>query len=417
MNSILKVLESKNNYLRFKKHIKEHTLSKELNIIIKDIEDYFNDFDSHDKVDWDIFTTWFMTVKHTSYSSDKLKIYQKILQNVLESELEEEDILPIVESFIEKDYAMKITDHLIKLSQGDDSKDIMDVYSMMTEFESESSRAQQDDWMVSDDWDEVFASVSGDGGLSWRLEELNRSIGNIRKGDFIVVAARPDSGKTSFLCNEAGYMAQLLDDDQCVLWFNNEERGEKVKARLWCNVLNKPEHEVRANMLDSRAEVVRAFNGDLNKVKIISKPDMSAHDVERVLAKHNPGLIIFDQLHKIQGFSTAFSETDHMTKLYGWARTIAQTYSPVINVHQASTDAAGEMWIEMHQLYASKTGIQGEADAIITIGRTLDPSTDPNVRGVYVPKNKMNGGKEPSERNAKYEVLIDPLTGRFKGAF
>ena len=65
----------------------------------------------------------------------------------------------------------------------------------------------------------------------------------------------------------------------------------------------------------------------------------------------------------------------------------------------------------MSQLHMSKTGIQGEADAIITIGRTM---SKPASRFIYVPKNKMKGD-DPSLRNGQFEVTLDGERARFKG--
>ena len=63
----------------------------------------------------------------------------------------------------------------------------------------------------------------------------------------------------------------------------------------------------------------------------------------------------------------------------------------------------------MEQLYGSKTGIQGEADGIITIGRRDSSS---NERTVFVPKNKLPDGNN-SMRNVRFHVDIDPNTTSF----
>lgn len=418
MSSILKVLETRDYFFRFKDHIKEHTLSKEVNTIIKDIKDYYIDYPTHDKVNWDIFSTWFKTIKHHSYSSDKLAIFSKIFSNLEKEELSTDDILPLVESFIERDYAIRMTDHLVKLAQGDDTKDIMTIHDMMKDYEDESSKAlNSDEWLVSSNMDEVYDDVLSKG-LHWRLAELNRSVGPIRKGDFLVVAARVDTGKTTFLASEVTAMASQLPDDETVLWFNNEERGAKVQARVWSAAAHMSDAEIKADKVGA-VHAIKKGMGSTNKVAIYYKPDMSIYDVEKIIGKYKPGLIIFDQLWKVQGFDSAFNETDKMTKLFGWARGIAQKHAPVINVHQAGSEAAGEQYIEMHQLYASKTGIQGEADAIITIGRSFDTSIAENARFLYVPKNKLSGdaGTVESERNGRYEVFIDTERARYTGVY
>ncbi len=69
----------------------------------------------------------------------------------------------------------------------------------------------------------------------------------------------------------------------------------------------------------------------------------------------------------------------------------------------------------MEQIYGTKTGVQGEADAIIAIGRKDDEPTVPdrNNRYIHIPKNKMTGNDE-SLRNGKFQIRIQPTIARFK---
>jgi hypothetical protein len=125
-------------------------------------------------------------------------------------------------------------------------------------------------------------------------------------------------------------------------------------------------------------------------------------------------LIIIDQLWKVKGFEKeATTEVDRQTRMFAWARSLAKIHCPVVTVHQADGSAEGQLWIEMNQLYGSKTGIQGEADAIITLGRSHESGYE-NIRGLYVPKNKMVGD-DPAFRNGKFEITIQGAIGRFKG--
>lgn len=151
--------------------------------------------------------------------------------------------------------------------------------------------------------------------------------------------------------------------------------------------------------------------GRMDKIIIFDKADVSTRDVDALLKKYDVGLVIFDQLWKMHGFEEeAGNEVTRQGMLFNWARELSKKYAPVIAVAQADGTAQGQRWIEMSQLYGSKTVIQGEADAIVTIGR--DPATG-DTRYLYVPKNKLKG-KNPAMRNGKYELQILPHIGRFK---
>jgi len=68
----------------------------------------------------------------------------------------------------------------------------------------------------------------------------------------------------------------------------------------------------------------------------------------------------------------------------------------------------------MNQLRGSKTDKIGEADAIITIGKSNEPGMDLQ-RYIHVPKNKLFGGDETIEthRHGCFEVEIKPSIARY----
>jgi replicative DNA helicase len=256
------------------------------------------------------------------------------------------------------------------------------------------------------------------GGLDWRLEELNSSLGPLRGGDFLIVTSRPDSGKTTFLCSESTFMAKQLPIEKDVFWANNEEVPLKVKQRIFQAALGMSKGDMEDDpMLTSK--LLEDALGRTDRFKMYHDSAMTVRGVNNALTKCNPGLIIFDQLWKVDGFPGSHSEVDKMTKLFGWARSLAEKYDcPVVNVHQADGSASGEAYIQMHQMYNSKTGIQGEADAILGIGKSFDPSLSDNTRFLHISKNKLDGGKrsDPKQRNGKWEVEILPEIARFKGS-
>ena len=124
---------------------------------------------------------------------------------------------------------------------------------------------------------------------------------------------------------------------------------------------------------------------------------------------------MFDQLDKVHGFSNEARDDLRIGKLYEWARDIAKEYCPVIAVSQVDGSGEGEKWIHMNQLRGSKTDKIGEADAIITVGKSNEPGEDLK-RFIHVPKNKLFGGKRSLEahRHGAFELEIVPSIARYK---
>lgn len=416
--SLLKILESRVNYTRFIDYIKEHTIPKEVQDIIKGMGEWYTTNPSVIEIDWDSFISWYKLSRCTSLSREKHNIYDKIFSTLEEDKLDEDQVKAVLEAFIEKDYAIRMADHLMKIAEGDDSKAVLDIEPMLKTFKEESSKVGKlHEWLVSSDEADLFERVK-ERGLEWRLEELNRSVGPLRKGDFVVISSVPDSGKTSLLSSESTFMAPQLEEDQDVLWFNNEEAGRKVRDRVYQAAIGWTSEEIQDNKLGAVAEIKSAI-GRMDRIKVYDKSIMSWQEIEEIIESSNPGLIIIDQLWKVKGFErSSFSESDKMVHLFGWGRSLAQTYSPLITVHQADGTAYGEPYLGMEQLYMSRIGIQGEIDAMIGLGRVYDAGRE-NTRFIHIAKNKLDGGPRSvkAERNGKYEIEVDFDRVRFNGVY
>lgn len=411
---LLSVLSDRNKYERFSRFIPKHAVSKETYTILSDMKDWFAS-NEDPQIDWGSFSSWFVLTKHIGYSEEVCDLYRTIFLK-LDGYIPSSSFESVINSFIERDYAERIADVALRIAEGDDKRSIEDIPSIISEYYVETDKAAAlESKFVTDDLFEIAESMAIGTGLSWRLNELNLACGPLRKGDFVIVSSRPDSGKTTFLASEATFMAGQMEEGSHVLWFNNEEDGKKVKWRIQQAATARTTSAMLDDLARQQADYIAAV-GSKDRIKVVDDKRIHIRDVEEILKNKKASLIIFDQLWKVFGFEKeSAGEVDRQTRLFSWAREIASLYGPVITVHQADGSASGQLWIEMNQLYGSKTGIQGEADAIITLGRSNDSGYE-NIRGLYVPKNKMFG-TDPALRNGKFEITIQPEIARFKGEY
>jgi len=264
--------------------------------------------------------------------------------------------------------------------------------------------------------DAIMDSVLRKHGLKWRLQCMQDNIGPIDRGDFIIVGARPDSGKTTFLASEVTYMGAQLAPDQQVLWFNNEEDGERVKSRIVQAATGLSLYDIETDRKKAMEEYEHVM-GRIDRVKLFDKATLSVRDIQEALDRYQAGLIVFDQLRKVKGFNKESNSNDviRLELLYNQGREWAKEHAPVITVHQASSAAEGVLYPSMDMLHQSQTGIQGEADLIIMIGRSYEQGYQ-NVRGISVPKNKLPPQMLTGHRvnrNMQQEVIIEPEIARF----
>ena len=85
-------------------------------------------------------------------------------------------------------------------------------------------------------------------------------------------------------------------------------------------------------------EYEKLMGGDKHKIRV-TKDTNHVKDLETLFKEVNPGLIVFDQLDKIDGFKSDDAEHMRLGKIYKWARELARTYGPVIAASQLSASA------------------------------------------------------------------------------
>ena len=410
---MLAIMTKQENLVRYRRYIKEHTIARETQQLLKDFEKYFEEYSVLSQVDMSSFFTWFTTMRHPSMKEIDVQLYKKLLERV-DEEVKTPSFITtsVIEHFIELDYAHRIRHEadLVALGKEDDLVKVMDVCNEY--HDHKVTIDPEEDPFATTDLQELIDHTVAAGGINWRLDDLNEMIGPLRKGDFVVLAARPETGKTTFVCSEVTYMAKQLEEEQNVLWICNEEGAENIQFRIFQAAIGRNRTDITSDIAQSQLDINAALTRS-DKIHVYRRPYINYRDVDMLCEKYNPGIIIFDQLDKIQGFK-ADREDLKLQMLYQWAREKATAYGPVISVSQCDGSAEGVRYPLMSMLAGSRTAKQGEADAIIMIGQDPDPSME-YVRFINVPKNKLAGGPTSleSRRHGKAEVNIHPDIARF----
>jgi len=265
------------------------------------------------------------------------------------------------------------------------------------------------DPFVTSDLETIYEQTVKTPGLRWRLSTLNRMLGSLRKGDFGFIFARPETGKTTFLASEITHFATQTKSP--ILWFNNEEQGNKVMLRCYQASLRKTLVEILTNRPKS-AEQFKANTDDT--IRIYDSATINKHVVEKLCAHYKPSLIIFDQIDKIKGFAND-REDLRLGEIYIWARELAKTYAPVIGVSQASGLAEGKKLLNMDDVANAKTAKQAEADWILGIGKSHNQEEE-TIRYFNICKNKLAGDEDtiPELRHGSSPVRIAAEYARYE---
>jgi replicative DNA helicase len=403
---VLIALSGREEYEKYSRFVKRTALSEEAFDIFSAMGEWLKSNESAERMDWSAFSAWFVLVRHAKMDKTKLAVRKDLIAS-LSGRTQDGDIQPLIEGLAKRDYAARIADVALRITDGDYSLDFQGIEALVDEYRRSVEGVSALERDVGAFTLDRLESVAGPG-LDWRMPELMLAAGPVRQGDLIVFAKRPDAGGTTFLSDQTTYMAEQIPDDRTILWCNNEEQGDKVRRRIvqagigWTN-------EEMAHDLKGALEEYAATVGDLDKIVVFDRARMHTKDVERLCRTYNPALIIFDQLHKMKGFDGE-AEHERQTLLFNWAREMAKEWAPVIAVHQLGNEAENTKYVGMGALYGAKTGPQGEADLIITMGRTIDGG---NTRYFYTPKNKLLTPGDPSKRNFRWENTIITDRARF----
>lgn len=349
---------------------------------------------------------------YTSYPKADKVIFDPLFGRIRGSEINPKSISSYLSTLEQKVSASKLAFKLLEYSEGRVSEGL-DIATLVGNFneklKSKETELIEETTFIDDDIEVLYNNAVALPGLNWRLKSLRRSLGPLRKGDMGFIFARPETGKTTFLASEVSYMAGQ-GDDRPVLWFNNEEQGDKVLLRCYEACLGAPLEQIIANK--ERARKV-FYERTKRCIKIRDDAGISRKAIEQLCRQYKPKLIVVDQLDKVKGFA-ADREDLLLGAIYQWSRELSKEFAPLIGVSQSDGSGEGIKYLTMGNVANAKTAKQAEADWILGIGVSYtDP---PNVRGLAICKNKLIGGEETTHdmRHGKWEVLIRPEIARYQ---
>ena len=333
----------------------------------------------------------------------------ELLQNTRQLEVSEELVHDLVRKVQERANAATLALKALDVAEG--RYDYSELKNIIKSFETNSDEDLDDfaGYLVTDDLFTLESSSIRGPGLRWRLDCLNRSLGPLRPGDFGFVFARPESGKTTFLADQCTFMAGQAEKP--VVWFNNEEQGEKVRLRTYQAALGITQDEIWANKQENLDKYRELTKGQLY---IYDDANIHRNDVERIIERYDPTLLVFDQIDKIKGFNADRPDLV-LGRIYQWARELAKSQRSIIGICQAGGTGEGVRWLTMAHVAEAHTSKQAEADWILGIGRSNETSTE-DIRYLNISKNKLLGDAytDPRERHGRFNVFLRPTIARYE---
>jgi hypothetical protein len=332
------------------------------------------------------------------------EIYLELFRTLSETPLDPEVGVGLLKAIKRRRQALELSEASMKYASG--YGDIGSVIELSKQLEEEPVEEEVVECM---DLESILDSAILKTGLRWRLNCLNKSLGSLRDGDFGFIFKRPEAGGTAFCASEMGHM--LPQTDRSFVWFNNEESDNKVKLRIYQSFFGITLEQLIANKR-KYSEEFKAKVG--NRFQFYGLEFCNKQEIERIIKRINPCLVVYDQLDKVQGFENDRDDL-RLGAIYQWARELCKKGHAAIGVTQADGTAEGIKWLTMQHVANAKTSKQAEGDWILGMGKSHADGAE-FVRYLNVCKNKLLGDVDsiPDLRHSRFEVWIEPQIMRFR---
>lgn len=425
----LQLLKYRDKYDRYIGAVPVSALAPSTQVIIKDFGRWLREFDGAAVVDLSIFPTQF-AAWHPTVKGEQLAVYDQLFKRV-RADVAEHLEAGLPRQWVSASMASKLAQGLERYAAGEEVdigilvKATSDEYEMMVDRKIKNPQ-------VLDAIEDMLFAEEHDHGITFPWASINKHIKPMVGGDFIVLAMRPDKGKSTMCSQIVTHAAHQIDnlypdEQRSILWFNNEGPGKRIVQRNFQSALNAtiedlillarqdagPGYEKYRTKV--REEYVKALGGRPGVLRVMDIHGMWSHEVEDLIRMYKPALIVFDMIDNVKFGGEASNNgqrTDQLLEaMYQWARFMGVKYDcAIIANSQLSADADGVQYPNLPQLKDSKTGKQGAADVIITGGAVNDPSLE-NSRYIGCTKNKK--GRTGQRNSPMVELLLDKDRGRY----
>lgn len=408
---LLRLIKHRKEWAMIKDIIPKQNLSDTTAALVTDFGKYFHDYPSHDQIDLPTFLPKFRTW-HAGMTDEILTEYAGILRNIL-PDPDEDQKRNIMQDLSDIELVTGMANMIERFKEGELNTSLYDDITSRMEKYRKRRGLKATSWIDTQIGD-LLQQEFDDSGIKSRMNTLNNSMRPMRPGDFIIVAGRPDQGKTTYITSEGTFWAPQLPEDRNIVWLNNEGPGERIIPRLYQSALGVSMSEMKD--LHSQGKLVdmyrEAIGGRLDKIRVFDIHGMTNGMVANILEENNAGIAIYDMIDNIKGFSDAARTDLMLEQMYQSQRELMVRIGCIgIATSQISQDGDDMRFPTLPMLKDSKTGKQGACDAQIMIGSITDPSYQYS-RFIGMPKNKLQ--RPDGKKDPKAEVKFDPVRARYE---
>lgn len=408
---LLRVMKVRSDFNRIIGALDITALEEPTRSMVKAVKKYYDNHPSHGKIDFGVFIPYMKRNVFPGVNDTDWTQYKNIAANMAKYYPDAETRQAIIASVHELNLVHKAFQVANSYHDGKEIDPVVALSDAMDNYKNGLGKNTLPE--VSDNVDFLVDDMENDGGVHFRLPSFNETMRGLRGGDFIILAARPDQGKTSFLCSESTFMAPQLPKGEPLVWLNNEGPGYAIIPRLMQAALNVTTDELvqlkkDGDLYDEYYEAI----GGKDRIRVMDVHGFNNYQVEQIMADLNPGFVIYDMIDNIHGFDSEARTDLQLERMYQWAREKAVKYDAIgLATSQISAEGIDLQYPGLGMLKDSKTGKQGACDAQIMMGSMETKPEFANTRWFSLPKNKL---RKMKSKPLLRQVEFDRERARFK---
>ena len=401
--SILKECLNTEFFTENKGKLRSSIFDEEAKEIYETIETMHGKFE-RDISPLELFTFW-KSQNPTSTGSWDEQI-EGIIGTISDAEtLDTEIATDVIGSLWRQHVGLDIANLGIRMSEGDTSA--MDTLNNLLEQVSQGYLPDDFAEDVTDDIYELLAVVSNANRFKFNIETLSRNVYGIGRGEFGVIAAYSNVGKTALAISLCAAPGGFCQQDAKVCYIANEEVAKRTKLRAIQAYTGMTKDEIEFDPQAASA----LYSGIKDRLIFADAQGWDIQMLDAYLGKQKCEVCIIDMADKI-ALNTQFnSGHERLRELYYRLRELAKKHDcAVIGISQASAEAEGKTRLTPTMLEGSKVGKIAECDILIGAGKANDAENpDDPTRYLTVMKNKISGWHGTvicnlNQHTSRYEV-------------
>lgn len=385
---ILKALLSNEFFTTHKTRVRASLFEDEIQDLFKVISQAHEKY-THDLTEDEVLALW----KKDNPVSTRAEIsaVEDLIDSVRRAPVLSEDVAgDVIEGLWKRETGRQIANLGIELAEGND--EAIKRLERMMERSKEGFLPDDFGLPTTKDISELLKMTGDDQRWKFNIETLSRHVYGIGPGEFGIVFATPETGKSAFVVSICSGPGGFCEQGAKVLYLGNEEDTRRTMLRViqsWSG-LN------RLEIAQDPRKAADRFTAIRDRIDMKDTQDWSLDDAEAYIEKMKPDVVVIDQGDKIHINGNFAASHEKLRELYRRFRELAKRYNcALFVVSQASADAKGKTRLSPFEMEGSKIGKFAESDLIIGIGKmdsndVEDTETD-FARYLTVGKNKLSG--------------------------